>query len=161
MSLKELLEINEIVFGVEKPKIRPFFGRIEFPQGINNLLNKFIFTGIPNCQAYDLYGGSAIDFGYYFNIGDFLGDTYEDDPLILILEFLRPVETIGTTLQQVPLKLTSNSYTIKGSNNVDQVVPVHEFNTLLTLSNTNASSGADKGVRFYLLEYDQTKIMKI
>lgn len=139
MSIRELIEINKIVFGAEKPVIRAFFsGKVRGLESyfINSSLlqNQFIFTGaessriIVECDGGDLY---CLYFANYLCLWD-LSEWLYNSCSRLIKEVINIHVEINRVVSHIDIKGTTTE------NGIAQI---------------------GMSLRWYLVEYNQTKKM--
>ena len=140
MSLQELIYLNNVVFGVAKPVIRSFFGCVKsVPVWLNfsMLQNQFIYTGVQQ-SILELDCGGGDLYYYYFDSYCCLADVKT--------WFL---DVVGRGLDEVVYLFVMQ-------------------NRIVSILNPVKGETTEYGVayvgsycRYYLVEYYQTRLMKL
>lgn len=161
MSLHELLELNKIVFGVDLPKIWAYksinvqnfsanLTNYELGYHINsNYENHFIFCPGSNQLSYIRRTGVSsfqlvrVNFNDYICLKDIFDRDVSLNYSVIGLSVCR--------IQPIAYKMSGQTTQIKDTDN----------KVVYTTTNYAIAYDSDNGIeRFYVLEYDQTRLLK-
>jgi len=163
MNIQELLSINHTIFGTRQPKIRAMQGKLGITYDLTrtNAENIFFYFG-ENTNA-DVYvgGDNIVHVKDYCNLQDVLDTVgYSSNQVHLEFKLVYPQKYLPVAAVALPLSTDKTGNLVLSPASFDGLSPVL-WNVTDDIDFYSITGSVGSSLRVYLLEYDQTKIMKL
>lgn len=162
MNIQELLSLNQTIFGTKLPKIRAMQGSVGITYDLikTNAENIFFYFG-ENTNV-DVYvgGDNTVHVKDYCNLSDVLSSiNYSSTSVHIEFKLVYPQKYEPVLTETLPLSTDKSGKITYDPQNFDPT-PVL-WNVTDNVDYYSILGSIESTLRVYLLEYDQTKIMKL